>query len=82
MKKWNCEEDGHDWDYQKDTKFELGGLGETVERPIKCNRCDETGREVWIYGDVIEDGVTHCKWCDAKFCKDKECKEFLKDEVN
>lgn len=51
----DCNEDGHDWCYTEDGEFHIAGLGETVEREVKCARCNAKGREVWSYSTTIGD---------------------------
>ena len=35
--------------------FEIGGLGETVERIGYCKKCGKRVREIWVYSTTIVD---------------------------
>lgn len=36
-----------------ENKYELRGLGETLEKEIVCRKCGLSAREVWIYSCII-----------------------------
>jgi hypothetical protein len=50
-----CNKDEHDWIETKDKSFHVRGCGETLEKEVKCKKCEIIGREVWCY-DTTEEG--------------------------
>ena len=43
----------HIW--QSDDEFEMGGLGETVEKPVICEECGKEATEVWIFSCYVDE---------------------------
>lgn len=52
-----CEEYDHDYQSVKGwaNRYELGGLGETLEKQVVCSKCGQRAREVWIFSCYIEE---------------------------
>ena len=51
MKFHECGDEYVEWE----SGFEIGGLGETVERVGVCKKCGKRVREVWIYSSTLID---------------------------
>ncbi len=51
MESKECE---HEFGYIKGSAFELSGMGETLEREVKCFHCGLKAREVWIYSCTLD----------------------------
>ena len=49
-KKKECE---HTFKYTEDSKYQMAGCGETVERKVICTKCELKSTEVWVWSGVF-----------------------------
>lgn len=57
MIKNKCKDEAHVYQSQKgwENRYELGGLGETVEKKVVCEKCGQKAREVYIFSCYVEE---------------------------
>lgn len=37
-----------------ENRYILGGMGETLEKQVVCEKCNLKGREIWIYSNTVD----------------------------